>query len=64
MMPHECLEGVVVRHSITGAIGLIIRGGYRPRVRWYPNGRVIRVEENELRYVAADEVAFRRAKAA
>jgi hypothetical protein len=59
--PAECREGVVVSHAETGATGTIIRGGYRPRVQWHPNGRIVRTEETLLRVVAADEVEHRAA---
>lgn len=57
----DLTSGIVVSHSETGALGLVMRGGYRPRVWWYPNGRVVRTDEELLRFAYSDEWAMNRA---
>ncbi len=60
MNPAHIYAGIVVQHAECGALGLVVRGGYRPRVRGFPSGRVVRTDEGLLRFAYADEWAMNR----
>lgn len=47
-VPNDLLKNTVVRHDVTGATGIVIQGGDRPRVQWKLNGRITRVDVKEI----------------
>lgn len=61
MKPGEIRSGMVVQHAETGALGIVVRGGYRPRIRWTLNGRIVRTDEDLLRFAYEDEWSMNRA---